>query len=62
MEDLVHAPKVRAVTLPGATHFVHLDREAHGRKMLLDEITSFLSKINDARIMPIMPQSLLAPS
>ena len=42
--DLVYSPKVQVVVLPGATHFVHLDREEHGRKILLDELTSFLAK------------------
>jgi hypothetical protein len=42
--DFVYSPKVQVVILPGATHFVHLDREEHGRKMLLDELTSFIGK------------------
>jgi pimeloyl-ACP methyl ester carboxylesterase len=42
--DLVYSPAVKVVIIPGATHFVHLDREEHGRKMLLDELTSFLAK------------------
>jgi len=38
--DLVHAP-VRVVVIPGATHFVHLDRSERGRRLLLEEITQF---------------------
>ena len=41
--DLVHAP-LRVVVIPGATHFVHLDREDRGRKLLLQEILSFVSE------------------
>jgi len=42
-QHLVHAPKVRAVVIPGATHFVHLDRMERGRGRFLQEITAFLS-------------------
>jgi pimeloyl-ACP methyl ester carboxylesterase len=28
--------------IPGATHFVHLDRPEHGRKVLIEEIGSFV--------------------
>jgi len=38
---LVHAPRVKIVVLKGATHFVHLDRPAHGRAQLLEEIAGF---------------------
>jgi len=31
-----------AVVIPGATHFVHLDRPEHGRDLLLEEIVSFV--------------------
>lgn len=41
--DLVHSPKVRTVVIPGATHFVHLDRAERGRDMLLKEIESFVA-------------------
>lgn len=41
--DLVHSPKVQAVVIPGATHFVHLDRADRGRAMLLQEIESFVA-------------------
>jgi len=40
-DDLVHAPSVRVVVIPGATHFVHLDRAERGRDVLLKEISSF---------------------
>ncbi len=40
--ELVHSPKVKVVVIPGATHFVHLDRSEHGRKMLIEEIISFV--------------------
>lgn len=39
---LVHAPPVKIVVLKGATHFVHLDRPAHGRAQLLEEIVRFV--------------------
>ena len=38
---LVHAPIKRLVTIPGATHFVHLDRNDHGRQQFLDEVSRF---------------------
>lgn len=40
--DLVHSAKVRVVVIPGATHFVHLDRPNHGRELLIKEIASFV--------------------
>jgi pimeloyl-ACP methyl ester carboxylesterase len=40
--DLVHAAKVRVVVLPGATHFVHLDRGDHVRDQLLREVEGFV--------------------
>ena len=40
--DLVHSPAVRLVVIPGATHFVHLDRSDRGRQVLLNEIDSFV--------------------
>ncbi|RZQ59498.1 alpha/beta hydrolase [Amycolatopsis suaedae] len=42
--DLVDAPEVRAVTLPGATHYAHLDRPDRGRATLLTELTAFLDR------------------
>lgn len=38
---LVHAP-VRTVTIPDATHFVHLDRPERGRDQLVREVLGFL--------------------
>ena len=43
-EHLVHAPRVRKVTLPDATHYVHLDRPECGRSAFLKEVVSFLSE------------------
>jgi pimeloyl-ACP methyl ester carboxylesterase len=40
--DLVNASSVRAVTIPQATHFVHLDRSERGRNVFLAEVTRFL--------------------
>jgi hypothetical protein len=40
--DAVHARQLRAITLPGATHYVHLDRPARGRDALLRELVGFL--------------------
>lgn len=45
---LVHAPVVRVVVIPNATHFVHLDRNGHGRARLLDEVTRFCSEATSA--------------
>lgn len=39
---LVHAASVRAVTLPDATHFAHLDRPERGRARFLEETLAFL--------------------
>lgn len=39
--ELVHAARVRIVVIPGATHFVHLERAGRGRDQLLKEIVSF---------------------
>jgi len=41
-EHLVHAPRVRKVTLPDATHYVHLDRPERGRDAFIKEVLSFL--------------------
>lgn len=40
---LVHAAAVRTLVLPGATHFVHLDRPERGRARFLDALVRFLS-------------------
>ena len=49
-EHLVHAASVKAVVLPQATHFVHLDRPERGRRVLVDEVTRFTG----ARVGPPM--------
>jgi pimeloyl-ACP methyl ester carboxylesterase len=41
-QELVHAPVVRVVVIPNATHFVFLDRPERGRKQFLEEVTAFL--------------------
>jgi pimeloyl-ACP methyl ester carboxylesterase len=41
-EDFVNAP-VRIVVLANATHIVRLDRPEHGRRLVLQEIVSFLN-------------------
>jgi pimeloyl-ACP methyl ester carboxylesterase len=40
-EHLVHAP-LKIVVLPDATHFVHLDRPEHGRKLLVEALLKFV--------------------
>jgi pimeloyl-ACP methyl ester carboxylesterase len=39
--ELVHAPRVKVVVIPGATHFVHLERAERGRELLIREISDF---------------------
>jgi pimeloyl-ACP methyl ester carboxylesterase len=41
---LDHAKQIRVLTLPHATHFVHLDRAERGRTELIDAIRTFLTK------------------
>ena len=41
-EELVHAPRVKIVVIPGATHFVHLERARRGREQLIDEMVQFV--------------------
>ncbi len=41
---LVNAGEVKVVTLPGATHYAHLDRAERGRQALLDALKAFLLK------------------
>ena len=38
--DTARSLSVKAVSLPGATHFVHLDRPERGRDRLLAELAS----------------------
>ena len=42
VEHAVHAPDVRSVTIPDATHYVHLDRPERGRDLFLREVLAFL--------------------
>lgn len=42
-QDAVHARQREVVTLPDATHHVHLDRAEHGRAALLRLVVGFLS-------------------
>jgi pimeloyl-ACP methyl ester carboxylesterase len=39
---LIDAASITTVTIPDATHFVHLDRPEHGRQRFLDEVSEFL--------------------
>ena len=39
---LVNAGEVKVVTLPGATHYAHLDRPERGRQALIDALKTFL--------------------
>jgi pimeloyl-ACP methyl ester carboxylesterase len=43
-QQLVHSPRVKVVVIPGATHFVHLDRPERGRDQLFRCVTEFLGK------------------
>jgi pimeloyl-ACP methyl ester carboxylesterase len=45
--DAVRSEGVRSVTLPGATHYVHLDRPERGRDALIAEIAAFLGPDTD---------------
>lgn len=42
VHDAVYAKSIRAVTLPNATHYAHLDRPERGRSQFIDEIVKFL--------------------
>jgi pimeloyl-ACP methyl ester carboxylesterase len=44
VRDASRARSVKLVTLPQATHFVHLDRPEHGRDKLLDETVGLLDE------------------
>jgi pimeloyl-ACP methyl ester carboxylesterase len=43
-QDLRQASSVRAVSIPEATHHVHLDRAERGRDLFLGEVTRFLGR------------------
>lgn len=45
--DAVRSEGVRSLALPGATHYVHLDRPERGRDALLAEIAAFLGPETD---------------
>lgn len=47
-KHLVHA-KARLVTIPDATHFVHLDRPDRGRARLLEDVLAFVREVGPAR-------------
>lgn len=42
-EELVHAPKVKVLVIPGATHFVHLERPDRGRELLMRDLVAFVN-------------------
>jgi len=46
-DDAMRSEGVRSVTLPGATHYAHLDRPEHGRDALIAEIAAFLGPQSD---------------
>jgi len=41
LSHLAHTPIKRLITIPAATHFVHLDRNEHGRQQFLDAVIEF---------------------
>ncbi|QTF07600.1 alpha/beta hydrolase [Brenneria izadpanahii] len=43
------APNAQALTIPAATHFVHLDRNEAGRGQFLSAVSRFLAAENDER-------------
>jgi pimeloyl-ACP methyl ester carboxylesterase len=55
--QLTHSPKASVVLLPAATPFVHLDRPARGRSLLLANLVSFLiesvGKPDAAQVTPL---------
>ena len=48
--DAVHARSVRAVEIPGATHFLHLERAGAGRAQLLELLGEALPVTPDAGV------------
>jgi len=42
--ELVNAPRVRAVTIEGGTHYLFLDRPKRGRARFLDEVLALLAE------------------
>jgi pimeloyl-ACP methyl ester carboxylesterase len=47
--QMVNAGEVTVVTLPGATHYAHLDRPERGRQALIDALKAFLVRSAPAR-------------
>ena len=45
---LVNAGEVKVVTLPGATHYAHLDCPERGRQALIDALKAFLIRSGPA--------------
>ena len=43
-QQLVNAPKVTTLTIPGGTHYLFLDRPERGRDQFLHEATTFLAE------------------
>jgi pimeloyl-ACP methyl ester carboxylesterase len=43
VHDAAHARSVRVLEIPGATHFVHLERPERGRDVLIREIERLLN-------------------
>ncbi|WP_234781855.1 alpha/beta fold hydrolase [Sinorhizobium saheli] len=48
-QDLRQAASVRTVTIPGATHYVHLDRPERGRSRFIAEVTRTLAQPADVK-------------
>lgn len=44
IEHLVSVPRLKIVTIPQATHFVHLDRAERGRSQFVAEVQAFLAE------------------
>jgi pimeloyl-ACP methyl ester carboxylesterase len=44
LQHATRSPRATVSVIPGATHFVHLDRAEHGRGRLLQETLSFLAE------------------
>lgn len=42
-QEIVNAPKVTTLTIPGGTHYLFLDRPERGRDQFLREVTTFLA-------------------
>ena len=60
-EHLVRAQAIETVTIPDATHFVHLDRTAKGRDRFISHLTRFLANTSSAAVATQGRGSLAAP-